>query len=95
MAEKVSCCPSSAVEAVNDYKTAGSARPFLERLGLLQSMTPNSRAGISRSRVHTFPLSQSLPLSELQTALNGQNPPDKGQSLDWPYPDFERAEEET
>lgn len=95
MAEKVSCCPSSAIVAVSDYGTGvGGAKPFLQRIGALNAMAPGSRASLDASRVHTIPLKEPLPLPELQTPLLGELPPDKGKSLDWPYPDYEREEQE-
>jgi len=94
MASKVSCCPSNEVEATVDYNTAGSAKNFLERIGVLEAARlPSPRIQPGMLRVHTIPLFSPLPLAELQHHFNGENPPDQGKTLEWPHPDLKREEE--
>jgi hypothetical protein len=94
VATKVSCCPSSAIEAVVDYNTAGSAKNFLERIGVLAAARlPSPRIQPGLSRVHTIPLFAPLPLAGLQHHFNGEPAPDQGKTLEWPHPDLKREEE--
>ena len=95
MAEKVSCCPRNEIVAKTDYGTgAGSAKNFLERVGILEAVRlPGSRIQPDSSRVHTMPLKPPYPLAELQFHFNGESPPDQGKTLEWPHPDLRREEE--
>ena len=91
MANNSSCCPSSAIESIIDYGTgAGSPKSFMERIGAMNAdRLPGPRIGPNYFRVHEIPLKPPLPLPELQQYLNGQDPPDRGQTYGWPHPTFE------
>jgi hypothetical protein len=94
MATNTSCCPNNEVEAVTDFSSAGSAKNFLERIGVLSaSRLPSPRIQPGMMRVHTVPLFVPLPIPELQYYLEGENPPDRGKTLEWPNPDLRREEE--
>ncbi len=67
--------------------TAGGCRSFLERQAIMPAdRCPMPRYAPAASRVHQLPLAPPLPLPPLQKYLNGIPPPDRGQTLDWPYP---------
>lgn len=60
------CCPTSRVSLPRDHGSAGSARPFLQRLGLLEAVRlPSPRMQATGTRPHTEPLWSPLPLAEL------------------------------
>jgi hypothetical protein len=95
MSETVSCCPDPGIEAIVDFQTYGSAKNFLERIGVLTALrNPEPRIQPAKIRPHDIPLQPPLPTSELQEPLLGETPPDRGKSLHWPHPDLE-AEEKT
>lgn len=63
------------------------ARNFLERIGILTAYrNPEPRIVPADFKVHRLPLEAPLPLSDLQGYLNGDPPPDRGQTLEWPHP---------
>lgn len=90
MANNVSvrCCPDPSVDASVDYGTvAGSAQGFLERAGIVPTVRrPRPRIEPAANRIHTSPLSAPLPLPELQYPLNGEPPPDRGNTQEWHIP---------
>lgn len=64
------------------------ARAFLERNGLLTTYrNPSPRTAPDELLVHRERLSPPFPVPALQAYLEGSPPPDRGQSLPWPYPD--------
>lgn len=88
------CCPDSGVDASVDFNTAGSARNFLERIGILKAYrNPMPAMTTGASLVHEIPLSPPLPLPELLGFLDGEPAPDRGKTLSWPHPDFEAERE--
>lgn len=91
----VTCCSIVTEDAPIDVSQAGSAKGFLERIGVLRAnRNPEPRIQPGHFRVHEIPLTPPLPLPELQSHFSGEPPPDQGQTLHWPHPDLERAAEE-
>jgi len=90
----VTCCSRAGESAPINVASAGSAKVFLERIGLLgPEVNPGPRIQPGHFRIHEIPLKAPLPLPELQHHFSGEPAPDQGQTLHWPHPDLERAEE--
>lgn len=89
------CAPLS-VLVVADFSNASySAKPFLERMGIFEARrNPESKFAPGQLRVHNYPLRPPLPSAALQEHLLGENPPDRGRTLDWPHPDLPAAEDD-
>lgn len=84
------CAPIS-VDAAADFGSAAySAKPFLERMGILPARR-NPEPGQSPADwpQQNYPLTKPLPPSPLQQHLLGENPPDRGQAQAWPNPTLE------
>lgn len=84
----VRCCPDPSVDATVDYGTAvGGAKAFLERAGIIPTLRrPRPRIEPAANRVHSVPLKAPLPLPELQDHVNGEPPPDRGNTTEWHIP---------
>ena len=81
------CCPQTGIDTPGPANPGG-ARSFLERKKLLTAdRCPMPRIAPEVNRVHTIPLKEPLPLPSLQFYLDGDPPPDRGQTKDWPAPD--------
>lgn len=87
MAETVHCCPSPRFEAQVDWGARmGSARNFMERHGIIPaSRRPKPRIEPAALRVHSLPLKPPLPLPDLLQHLNGEPPPDRAVTREWPH----------
>ena len=87
------CCDLGEVEDVVDYSVhLGSARPFLERAGILPTHRgPRPRIQPGRLRIHDAPLQPPLPIPAMQEHLNGSPPPDRGVTTEWPHPSLEET----
>lgn len=86
----VRCCPDPSFVAVEDYTNFGSAETFLRRAGIKeQVVAPHPRTEPMAHRAHSIPLEAPLPLVPLQWPLEGEPPPDRGQTREWPHPDLE------
>ena len=87
MAETVQCCPSPRFEAQVDWGArTGSARNFLERHGIIPARRhPKPRIEPDAFRVHQSPLKPPLPLPDLLQHLNGEPPPDRAVTGQWPH----------
>lgn len=44
--------------------------------------------------IHRYQLRAPLPIPEAQQALNGEPPPDRGQTYAWPHPTFAQLSQE-
>lgn len=89
--DSVRCCNIPGVEAAADYGelavAVGSAKSFLERAGLIPTLRrPRPRMEPSANRVHSMTLKPPLPLPELLRYLDGDPPPDRGLTQEWPHP---------
>lgn len=82
------CCDLGTVESVVDYSVnLNGARPFLERAGIIPTYrNPGPRIEPRALLVHKAPLKAPLPIPSLQQPLNGNPPPDRGQTREWPHP---------
>lgn len=86
----VRCCPDPSVDATADFTNFGSAETFLRRTGIKEQVVPpHPRIAPEAHRAHTIPLVAPLPLAPLQYPLDGEPPPDRGQTREWPHPSFE------
>jgi hypothetical protein len=94
MSQNVSCCLNTDIAAVTDFNTAGSAKSFLQRIGALDATQVGSRIQPDAWKVHSIPLVSPSLLPELQFPFAGEQPPDQGQTLEWPFPDLKRASAE-
>ena len=86
----VRCCPDSSVDAAADFTNFGSAETFLRRVGIKEQIVPPlPRIQPGEHRAHSIPLEPPLPLPPLQWPLDGEPPPDRGQTREWPHPNLE------
>ena len=85
------CCDLGVIDDPVDFSTRlGSARPFLERAGIIPTYrNPGPRIEPDAALVHQAPLEPPLPLPSLQDHLNGSPPPDRAQTYEWPHLEFE------
>lgn len=69
------CCPTDRVTAPRDHGVLGSARPFLQRIGLLRAARlPSPRLQFAGSSPHRLPLYAPWPLVELLDREAGPTP---------------------
>lgn len=81
-------CSIPGVNAEVDYgTTSGSAKGYLERIGVLNARRPRGPVfSPDLARVHQIPLQAPLPPPVFQRPLLGEASPDRGRTLRWPYP---------
>lgn len=88
------CFPRRMLRQVDFGVSSGGAVPYLERIGEIPSLrSPVPTLSPADLRVNSIPLIAPSPPSQLQRPLLGEQPPDRGQTLEWPYPDLEREQE--
>ena len=86
----VRCCPDPSYDAEVDFSNFGSAEIFLRRTGIKEKVVPPlPRIQPEAHRAHSIPLEPPLPLAPLQFPLDGEPPPDRGQTREWPHPNLE------
>ena len=62
-----------------------SAKHFLERRGLVETYRkPMSTVSLNALRVRDYPLEPPLPLPSYQGYTQGNPPPDRAKSAEWP-----------
>lgn len=85
-------CGSPQEHVVKDYATDhGSAREYLQRIGVLETLPTKPLASFANMRVHRIPLQPPLPLPDL---LPQDGNPDHGQTLEWPHPDLTNVDDD-
>jgi hypothetical protein len=84
--QTVRCCPDPGLDAEVDYAAVcGCARIFLERAGIIPVLRrPRPRISPQQHTYHSLPLFGPLPLAEHVAYLNGEPPPDRGVTQEWP-----------